>query len=517
MTIPNRYPVLYPIDRISLGLMTLFSVVIGLLILGGSFCTGERCLFHTGPRVNQFSWENRVIDYRDQAFILGFNRPMDQESVEENIKITIPDQPDVKNPLPGKTSWAGRRMAYTLDFPAPYGTKYRFELENAQERFINQQQEGAAIQPYQAEFRTPDRALAYIGLEGAERGRLVIFDFTTQEKRIITPEQLVVTEFRIDRDRAQIVFSAVERNSTREGILDQQIYRVNTGLTREKSGFQTGKDIGKIDLILDNEGYNNLKFDLSEDGELLAVQRVNKEDPADFGLWVIQDGKQPKPLKNEPGGLFLIAPDNETIASTQGEGIAILSLEPAAQPLDFLAQFGMVLGFSPDGRSAAMVDFNKNNPDLLYTRSLYLVNNQGVQEKIFDTQGSILDCQFQAKGEQMFCLMTNLVEDTEYIEQPYIAMVDVREKKVAPLITLPKYQDINISLAPDGLGLLFDQIRTDPTNEQESFLKTSSGEALLDGQIWLLIPPRSLPEQGQGTSPQLEELPFVGFQPRWFP
>ncbi|NEO28830.1 MAG: hypothetical protein F6K03_18640, partial [Kamptonema sp. SIO4C4] len=188
-----------------------------------------------------------------------------------------------------------------------------------------------------------------------------------------------------------------------------------------------------------------------------------------------------------------------------------------AEPLEFLAQFGMVLTFSPDGSAAVMVDFNKNNPDKLYTRSLYLVNNQGGKELILDTQGSVISCEFDPTGEQLYCLLTKLIEDVEYVEQPYIAIIDLEKKEEIPLITLPDYQDIHISLAPDGLGLLFDQITTDPEADEEHTLKTNAGEAIASGQLWLLIPPDQKIADNEEQPPQLEELPFVGFSPQWIP
>ncbi|MEA5467908.1 hypothetical protein [Spirulina sp. 06S082] len=501
---------LYAIDRAAIVTILTLSLVTILLILGGWFCWGDRCLIETGPKVREFSWRDRIVNAKDTAFVLKFDRPMSRESVENNLKITIPDQLDLKDPLPGKISWAGRRMAYTLDFPAPYGNSYRVELQRATEKFQGSDRPGKRLQPFTAEFKTPDRVFAYIGLEGKERGRLILYNFTQQEKIPLTPANLVITEFEPYPDGKSILFGAADRQVTKDGLLEQQLYRVTTGL------YGDGAEIaGQIDLVLANEEYQILEFDLSADGNMLVVQRVNREDPQDAGLWVIRDNNSPVALNNPPGGVFLIAPDNQTIASTQGEGVALLSPQPDAEPLGFFAQFGMVLDFTPDGASAVMVDFNRNNPDLLYTRSLYLVNNQGREEKIFDTKGSILNCQFDAQGDRLYCLLTNLIEDVDYVEQPYIAVIDLDSKKVVPLTTLPQYQDTHLSLSPDTVGLIFDQTIVDPELTEENILRTDSGEAIATGTIWLLIPPASLEEME--TAPQLEELPFIGFNPKWLP
>ncbi|MBP0022065.1 MAG: hypothetical protein J7647_31485 [Cyanobacteria bacterium SBLK] len=504
---------LYAIDRVALTAIITLAIAAALLILGGWLCWGDRCLIETGPKVREFSWGDRVVDVRDRAFVMKFSRPMARESVVNNLKITLPEKPEVEDPLPGKFSWAGRRMAYTLDFPAPYGNTYRVELQGATEKFQGSDRPGKRLQPFQAEFSTPDRIFAYIGLEGKERGRLILYNFTRQEKIPLTPPHLAITEFEPYPDGKHILFGAANRQITQDGLLEQKLYRVTTGLSEDRR--DSNRDLaGQIDLVLDNEDYQILRFDLSADGNMLVAQRVKREDPQDAGLWVIRNDNLPVPLNNPPGGVFLIAPDNQTIASTQGEGVALLPPEPNAEPLGFFAQFGMVLDFTPDGISAAMVDFNRNNPDLFYTRSLYLVNNQGREEKIFDTKGSILNCQFAPSGNRLYCVLTNLIEDVEFVEQPYIAAIDLESKKVVPLTTLPQYQDTNLSLSPDALGLIFDQTLTDSELE-ENVLKTNSGEAIASGKLWLLIPPSSLDETD--APPQLEELPFIGFNPKWLP
>ncbi|MEL6931378.1 MAG: Ig-like domain-containing protein, partial [Cyanobacteria bacterium J06600_6] len=141
-----------PIDKLAIALIILLTLIMGLLIWSGTGCESE-CLFHAGARVSSFSWERQTIGGQDRAFILTFNRPMDRLSVEENLTITPP--------LPGKISWSGLRLAYTLDNPAPYGETYQVALAGAKDRFPNQKEIGKEILPFNAEFRSRDRALAY--------------------------------------------------------------------------------------------------------------------------------------------------------------------------------------------------------------------------------------------------------------------------------------------------------------------------------------------------------------------
>jgi len=245
------------------------------------------------------------------------------------------------------------------------------------------------------------------------------------------------------------------------------------------------------------------------------VQRGKKDDPGDFGLWYVPTTPEPgaekptpKRLEKQPVGDFLITPDSKAVAVAQGQGTAIIALqEDTTKPLDFLPQYGLVQAFSPDGSQAAMVKFN---PD--YTRDLFLVTNQGEQKQLLKTTGSILSCQFDPTSPTLYCLLTQLVSREQYVEQPYLVAIDLKTAQQKPLLTLPAGQrNVEMSLSPDGLGLLFDEVEavvntsiTLPPNT----LKTDDGEAIANSSLWLL------PISDQ-TTDKPEQLPLVGFHPRW--
>ncbi|MBD2020866.1 hypothetical protein H6F43_11810 [Leptolyngbya sp. FACHB-36] len=487
--------------------MVVLTVLIGLLLWGG-----ER----TAPRVRDFSWQNKQIGADDAAFILAFSRPMDHASVEENLRINPP--------LPGKISWAGRRMAYTLTTPAPYGTPFEVQLRDARDRFSSSNLSRAAIQPFTGQFQTRDRAFAYIGVEGSEQGRLVLYNLTQQRKAMLTPENLVVMDFKPYPLSDRVLFTATERTAQPQGLLEQKLYTVTTGI-RVQPPAQVGEpataltptteSAGKVALVLDSQDYQNLKFDLSADGKTIVVQRVNRRDPADFGPWLLKEGEPPKPLKGEPGGDFLITPDSNSLAIAQGQGLALLPLQPDAKPLDFLPKFGVVLSFSNDGSLATMIKFNGDR-----TRSLFLVSNQGTQKELFRTTGSILKAQFDPTKQTLYCLLTELLIKGElYQEQPYIAAIDIKPTSktnaVVPLVKLPVQRDIQVSLSPDGFGLLFDQTTEAAKDDaaSESELRTSTGKSIATSRLWLLpLNPADLT-----SSVQPEPLPLLGLRPRWLP
>ncbi|KAB0239931.1 hypothetical protein EZJ55_04260 [Microcystis aeruginosa EAWAG127a] len=486
---------LQPIDKLAITLIVSLTLVIGGLIWLGNSC-GNQCLLQTGPRVKEFSWENREIGAEDQAFIITFDRPMDHASVEKNLVIDPP--------LPGKFSWAGRRLAYTLTSPIPYGEKYHLQIEGAREQFPSGNRLGQTLGIFEREFKSRDRAFAYIGTNGEEQGRLIFYNLTEEKKTLLTPADLTVMAFEFYPDGKKILFSAVAKNQGVQGIRELQLYQVDSS-----------QSPAKIELVLDNKDYQNNHFDLAKDGETIVVQRIERRNPINFDLWAVKSGEKPRQL-NIQGGEFLIAPDSKTLAVTQGEGIALLPLKTETKPLDFLPKFGRILNFSADGTAAAMVNFNTDNAKMRYIRSLFYVNNQGLQKRLLNLQGSIIDCQFNATGSDLYCLLTELVTNSqEYKEKPYFAKIDVKTGQVTPLLELADYRDIHINLSPDSLAIIFDQLRTSYDTNPTNPLTTDSGETIIGGRLWMLIPP--LQDGVKASKSDLIELPLAGIRPQWMP
>ena len=513
-----------PIDRIALSL-----ILVLLLVIGGIVLKGDR----TAPRIRDFTWQNRQVGAEDTAFLLNFNRPMDRTSVEQNLKI--------EPPLPGKFSWAGRRMAYTLQHPAPYGKAFTLSLQGAHDRFSNGSDKRTQLQPYTGQFRTRDNAFVYLGTEGKEAGRLILQDLTTQNQAVLTPENLTVMDFKLYPEGDRVLFSALDRSAAASGgsLLDQQIYRVTTGLQGQAAASVPGAvesspvpsadraPAGQVELVLDKKDYQNLKFDLSPDGKTIVVQRVSRQNPSDFGIWILRSGQAPQPIKTDPGGDFMITPDSGALAMAQGQGMSILPLtasadpktsDPgAAKPLDFLPKFGVVLAFSRDGSAAAMVKFNTdpNNP----TRSLFLVNNQGADKELLKTDGAFLSAQFDPVKQNLYCLLTRRIPGDVYQEQPYLTAIHLATAEAIDLLQLPIQRDVQMSLAPDGLAILFDQVvdaaANQPQGAQQGVVRGSEGKAIATSKLWIV--PLLQDEKGVPQTADPQELGLKGLRPRWLP
>jgi hypothetical protein len=497
----KSYKLIQPLDRIAIAVMLLLSVLIGLMIWKGDAVK---------PSVRTFTWDNQQIGADDLSFSLTFSRPMDPQSIEENLKIDPP--------LAGKTSWAGRKMAYTLLTPAPYGTNYKVTLEKGRDKYSQAEGKNRVMQPFTGSFTTRNRAILYIGADPDIQGQLVLYNLTQEQKKVLTPKDLIVMDFEPFPNGEKILFSA--RSSKSPDLLSAQLYTVTTGIPGEIG--QETERAGKVDLILDNKEYQNLKFDLSADGKTIVIQRGKRDNPGDFALWylstvsdIYSEKPTPKKLQGQPGGDFLITPDSKAVAVSQGQGTAIVSLEGNSdKPLDFLPQFGLVQAFSKDGSQAAMVKFNTD-----YTRDLFLVTNQGVQKQLLKTTGSILSCEFDPASPSLYCLVTQLISKEQYIEQPYLVSIDLKTGTQKPLLLLPPGQrNVQTSLAPDGLGFLFDQVVPIANNTIElpaNTLKTDDGEPIASSSLWLM-PLLPIPNN-TNIDIKAEQLPLVGFHPHWLP
>lgn len=488
-----------PIDRIALITIGILMIVITLLIGGGGNCD-QFCIFNTRPKVKNFTWNNQTIGVEDTAFIVTFDRPMDQNSIENNLTINPP--------LLGKYSWVGRKLAYTLINPPLYGTNYRLKIVGGKEKF--NAGEGETMQPFESNFKTRDRSLVYISLTPEDRGRLIHYNFTQNKPTYLTPPNLNVTDFQFYPQGKAILFSATDK--MQENPQDVQLYQVQLGTNIDNFDPETS-----LKLILDNQDYQILKFKLSQDGKVIVTQRLNRKNPADSGLWMLKENQEPVLITQEVVGDFLITPDSKTIAVSQGQGVAILNLKPNEKPLDFMANFGQTLSFSDDGTLSTMIDFNMNNPKMRYVRSLYLVSNQNTKEKLLDTAGTLLGCQFNTKKTYLYCLMTQVINDAnEYREEPFLGLIDLKTKKNYPLLGLPKYHpDIHLSLAKDGSGLVFDQVMISNDPNFVDSLRTASGEIIASSKMWVLLLDINNPKVTE--NPQLQELPFIGFRPQWSP
>lgn len=462
---------LQPLDYISLTLMLVLSLLIGLLVWSGNDVI---------PYVRDFSWHSKIVITSDNFFTLTFSRPVNHSSVEANLHISPS--------LPGEISWAGLRLIYTLTVPAVYDTTYKVELNKVLKQW----------QPFVDEFQTPNRAFIYIGIEGEEKGRLILYNLSHRQKTILTPKNLVVTNFKPYPSGNQILFAASDWLHYGPGLFEQELYTVTTGRSQDAS------PAGKINKILDNINYQNQDFDISANGEVIVVRRVQRSNLSDSDLWFIKANAKPQPLKNEIASSFLLTPDSNSVALSLPDGIAIVPLTPSTKPLDFLPQFDRVLSFSRDGVQAAMAKFNSDN-----TQSLFFINNQGFEKELIAKIGEHLYCQFNSRTPTLYCLLTPVFPGKIYDEQLILAAIDLKTFQIKPMLELGHQVATHINLSPDGLALLLDQMVTTNKLDSKDELTTDIGSAIVTSHLTLL--------QLDRTNKSITTLPVKGFQPYWLP
>ncbi len=477
------------LDRVATAIILILGIPLALLLYAGDT---------THPKVRAFSWQDRPIGAEDTAFILNFNRPMNWDSVATSLKITPP--------LVGKYSASGRRFVYTLKQPIPYGQTFRLALRGATDAAVGQP--GASsrtMSPFVSQFRSRDRAFVYLGVGGAEDGRLVLRNLTRQQKTVLTPKHLVVTNFKPYPEGDRILIGAVERSAAPLRAFEQKLYTVSTGLGAESAG--------QTQLLLGNRDAQILKFDLSANGSTIVLQRYGRSKREPVGLWALEPNRNLRLLHQAAAGEFLVTPDGSAVAIAQNQGIAIvpITLESERNGIQYLPQLGMTLDFSRDASSATLMKFNPNG-----TRSLFLVTNQGIQKELLKTNGFILKTQFDPSNQRVFCLYTQLSKRSNLLPTLHISAIQLSSLETEHLVQLPSHSSGHMSLAPDGSQLLFDAVEV-AEQSATSVLKDGAGQAIAKSTLWTL----PLGSPSQTKAPQAMTQPYnlslSGIQPNWLP
>ncbi len=450
-----------PLDRWVAGI-TLCNLAIGVIL----FLLSNP----TGPYVRDFNWQQQRVGSQELQMVLTFNRPMDADSVAANLEI----QP----PLPGRMGKLGRRFFWTLTEPAPYGQTYRVRLQAA----VDERGQPMA-RPFEGEFRTPDRQLLGIGTEADQRGRLLLFNLETGSTTVLTPAGLKVTQMQPSANGRFVYYFA-----TATSLQQQDLYRLDL----EDHSSQ---------LLLDHEGYQNLRFQVSPTGELVVAERIPlQQDPlasVQTELWIQKTSRDPferLELDTALGGDFFISPDESSLLISQGQGVGIVPLRPRAAAESFLAQFGQTLAIRPDGAFGALLRFN---PD--YTRSLFVVSNSGTIEEILVTEGSIVKGAFSPKAPVFYGLVSEAdiagngeVGSLTYTESlRLLAMVfgsggPGQAGKIVEVVRANYPLELDFSLSPDGRLLAYTLLEPLPHIPDPWAPLSRSGQAILTAQVWLV-------------------------------
>lgn len=460
----------------------------------------------TPLRVQQFSWEGQQISVRDESFTLSLSQAVDPQWVAEHLSI--------EPLLPGKLSWVGKKFFYTLTELPIYGQDYQIKLASTEadaksDPKVKTPKPTPPIEPFVSRFKTRDRVFAYIGTEEEDRGRLVLFNLTQQQKSILTPADLVVLNFETYPEGDRLLFSAIPSSGVGVTPEDQQLYTVTTGLNFQNE--ETPPNAGQIRPILDAEAYINARFQLSTNGQRIIVQRINREDPRDRSLWAIEGQAEPRAL-GIPAEEFLISPDADIVAISQQNRLSLVPLGRNSGTIQAKEGFTKLLAFSPDQTqqialqaangiySIFVLDETKAEPERLLLRTLT----------------PIIDCRFEPRyAETLYCLKIDQSESLgTSTEEPFLSAIHIESGEEIPLLALPNYQDVRLSVSADGVALLFDQVVTAAPNTR-SELFTDQGLAVEGGRLWLLALPELKTSSTMQPAPPESLMP--GYKPQWIP
>ena len=470
-------------DLVALLFILVLGVLIALVWINGA---------HAPLRVVNFSWAGKTIGIEDRRFRLTFNRPVARSSLD-NVQI--------EPPLPGKISWSGRSLTYTLTEPPIYGVNYKIAVRAHQ---LERDTEPRRIEPFESQVNTRDRRFAYLGVDAEAQGRLILYNLTQHQQNFLTPADLVVTKFAVYPNGNKMLFSAYERSQS-QGFTSQQLYTVTTGLNFSEAEPQP---LGRITRLLDAQDYQNLKFELADNGKTIVIGRINRRNPAESGLWVIPEAGEPRPL-GIPGDDFVVAPNGQSVAVVQSRGITIVPLTTEAGSPEFIPGYDRILGFSPDGAQTLLERYNED-----YTRSLVVIRD-GTARELSRTISPTIDCRFEARSEDLYCLKTDLIEQNgQYQEEPFLSVISLETTKETPLLALPNYSDVQMSVSSDGIALLFDQVLTMAPSQSIQPI-TEDGQAIAVGRLWLLPLPKLKP--GNDSVEVLPQELLSGFSPLWLP
>lgn len=466
-SVPHR-PISQPIDRWVVLISLLCTLILGILLIAR---------YVTPPQVREFNWQQQRVAAQDRRLVLRFNRLMDADSIAQHLRIDPP--------LTGIGRTIGQRWIFSLSQPAQYGQAYRLFLDQAEDA-----QGDPMTTPFVGEFRTPDRQILTVGLEGEERGRLVLVNLEIGSRTPLTPAGLRVTQF--EPQGSQVYLFATD--STPQA---QDLYRLDLNN-------QT------FERLLEHEGYQNLRLHVVPTGSLAVVERFRVGGGVE--IWVSRNRRfQPLALDNLFAGDFIITPDETSLLMAQGQGISVVPLAPNVPTETFLAQYGQALSIRSDGTQAAMVQFN---PD--FSRSIWVVSHLGNEVEVISVEGSVLSGAFSTADTVLYLLATDLDPDT-LNESPVLLALNWRTGQQIPLVEVPFPAELDFAISPDGRTLVYSIMQPSTGIPQANSPISITGQSIAAAQLWALDVSQMRDWQALGEIPAPQPLGIPGVGVAWIP
>lgn len=415
------------IDRLFL------SIVIALsLLIGGVLVRGDQ----TFPQVQTVKPADEQISISTNQIVLTFSRNMDRGSVQRGLQLT----PE----LPGKFSWIGKKMAYSFDEPLEAGQSLELILSGAQDTLGNPLEFD-----YRKEYRVSQKFLWFIN----ESQQLVRMDPASQVAKVVTPEDLLIRDFRI-HSSGQMAFLMSELDSG--GLSKNDLLKLDLAT-------------GKTEKILDGTKEFIFSMELSPDGTFLLsrktqISEFDQSSLVDSGrLWVYDlESEKWSPFWNPDihGNELFFSPDGSYLVGRLINGnIAIVSVDEDADKSVYLENYPGSFALSPDGRKFVFVDFE----DVFSSPSdLLLRKNDGSTKKLVSGMGQIQSPVFNQQGDKVYFLMNqfenNFAETGLLSFSPYhLYEYNLATDELSQITNDERYLEGFFSLSSDGKTLAFER------------------------------------------------------------
>jgi hypothetical protein len=112
--------------------------------------------------------------------------------------------------------------------------------------------------------------------------------------------------------------------------------------------------------------------------------------------------------------------------------------------------------------------------------------------------------------------MTQLIPGKEYSQQISLSAIDLKTFNVEPLWAASNQSDVQMSVSPDNLALLLDQVAITGALPAKEDLTTETGSAIKNSHL-VLLPLLNRTSELTTKSVPHQELSLTGFHPRWLP
>lgn len=415
------------------------------------------------PRVMETNLKDEILPLTTNQLVLTFNRNMDHASVEKHFTIT----PKIE----GKFSWIGKKMAFSFNESLRSNEKIKVELKGALD------ESGVLMENYERNYATQNQALYFIGTDEGQKDRVVGFDLDQKKSSVLSPENLIVKDFRVHPDQKLIYLLGYKKGDDDKR---SNLYE-----------FDVENQILKV--LVDGEKEYVFAFELSPNGKILLVRKgnINPYDQSSLidagSLWTYEINTQKWKIfwnKDLYGSEFYFSPDSNYLVGRMITGdITILPVSKNPDKVVYLENYAGNYNLSPDGHQLVFVDF----PDPFSPNNLLLRDDDGTTQTLIEKGGQIQFPIFNKNGDRIYFLMSKVTDDFEEtgllsISPFHLYAYDLKQQKLIQLSNDEKYFEGFFHLSTDGRWIGFERYEA---AESGKFFEQQLDENSPGAELWI--------------------------------